>query len=369
MKSKLKSDVVNLLIPSVVFLLFSLWIGVQSSLAGLNADARLALHVRPHLAKASCSTSGITGCGDIVTSAAAQDNDYDVYVIATNVGELRTYEFGISYPESETNGIKVWSWRNCGGFELPSTGFPGPGAGVVVSRDSCSTPPDGFVIFDSSGNQLLGLEGPFSGGQYGATALPFDACGDFAARVGLDKRVAYDRTSRIPLQITLWVYDLKTGGLAWEKSFDRNSPFAPLFVKCSRDGSRLVIFSYVPGILREPPEPSHTPMETKAECFDASTGALLWSRVIEPQDHIKEFRESNTLLDLVGISVCEGATRTALLYATPRRRAGELVLLDERGNMMLRQNMSMPREVGFLDACRFLLVSRIDGLQQLYAIH
>ena len=40
-----------------------------TALAGLNVDAKVAVHVRPHNAKAGCTVT-ITYCGDIVTAEA-----------------------------------------------------------------------------------------------------------------------------------------------------------------------------------------------------------------------------------------------------------------------------------------------------------
>ncbi|MDI6809748.1 MAG: hypothetical protein QME66_12320 [Candidatus Eisenbacteria bacterium] len=569
MKFKTRTNMTRLCFSLFIVLPFLLLVIPAASYAGLNADVKLALHVRPHLAKASCSTSGITGCGDIVTSAPAQDNDYDVYVIATNAAELRTYEFGISYPESETNGIKVWSWRNCGGFELPSTGFPGPGAGVVVSRDSCSTPADGFVVlgifyltaygtggrfslsgsprngkvevgdcagvidsvtdlgfadfgegsgynpcfcdtagtlslellwefapdslgrnwrvtqnrlregkvdkfplrslvldsgwvfrfgeegiplserkyewpkgssptrhfmmlfksgdvfavipssieappeavgtvrfldgagnlkvsrqvpevhslharisdsdylvcmssdrgslnvFTSEGKELLGVRTWLGGGAFGRGVLPFDACGDYAASLGLDIRGSVDPYGLSPYDKKLIVYDVRTGLVAWERSFEKNSIFLPLYLKFSADGAMLILY-YPAARIRDGFEDLR---QTRVDAHDSATGALLWSRPIKPSDHTEEVKRENKKMSFRGLAVSEGAKLTALYYEPySRKPEGELLLLDERGNVVSREQVPEAEKLCFVEHGKYFLLTRPGGGQLLYAI-
>jgi type 1 fimbria pilin len=51
----------------MIALVLTLALSAAAFAAGLNPDAKVAVHVRAHSAKAGC-TVNITGCGDIVTT-------------------------------------------------------------------------------------------------------------------------------------------------------------------------------------------------------------------------------------------------------------------------------------------------------------
>ena len=65
--------------------------------AGNNLDAKVAVHVRPHNAKAGCTiTPAIVGCGEIVTTEPGFS--VDAFPVFFDLNEYLGCEYGLCWP-------------------------------------------------------------------------------------------------------------------------------------------------------------------------------------------------------------------------------------------------------------------------------
>jgi len=89
--------------------------------AGANPDAKVAVHVRPHNAKAGC-TVAIAGCADIVTTEASYN--FDAFPVFFDLAEYKAVEYGLCWP--------TWTYSagftNCAEFVIGEILWPGDGA-------------------------------------------------------------------------------------------------------------------------------------------------------------------------------------------------------------------------------------------------
>jgi hypothetical protein len=89
--------------------------------AGLNADAKVAVHVRPHNAKAGCTVNIVT-CVDINTTEPGYS--VDAFPVFFDLVEFLGCEYGLCWP--------TWTYSaaftNCATFVIGSITWPGDGA-------------------------------------------------------------------------------------------------------------------------------------------------------------------------------------------------------------------------------------------------
>jgi hypothetical protein len=89
--------------------------------AGNNPDAKVAVHVRPHSAKAGC-TVAITGCGDIMTTEPGYS--VDAFPVFFDLVEFLGCEYGLCWPTWTYSA----AWNNCADLVIGSIIWPGDGA-------------------------------------------------------------------------------------------------------------------------------------------------------------------------------------------------------------------------------------------------
>jgi hypothetical protein len=89
--------------------------------AGANPDGKIAVHVRPHNAKAGC-TVNITSCVDIVTTEPGYS--VDAIPVYFDLVEYVGCAYGLTWP--------AWTysagWNNCSDLVIGSIAWPGEGA-------------------------------------------------------------------------------------------------------------------------------------------------------------------------------------------------------------------------------------------------
>ena len=91
--------------------------------AGLNPDAKVAVHVRPHSAKAGCTlTPAILDCGDIVTTEPGFS--VDAFPVFFDLVEYLGCEYGLCWPSWTYSA----AFTNCATFVIGAIDWPGSGA-------------------------------------------------------------------------------------------------------------------------------------------------------------------------------------------------------------------------------------------------
>ena len=99
-------------------------IGIVSiALAGNNPEAKVAIHVRDHNAKAACNPGVIiAGCADIVTTYAGFSTD--AYPVFYDLAEFKGVEYGVCWP--------AWTYSaafaNCADLVIGAIAWSGEGA-------------------------------------------------------------------------------------------------------------------------------------------------------------------------------------------------------------------------------------------------
>jgi hypothetical protein len=91
------------------------------ALAGNNPDAKVAVHVRPHNAKAGCTVNIFT-CVDIVTTEPGYS--IDAFPVFFDLVEYLGCEYGLCWPEWTYSA----AWNNCADLVIGSIIWPGDGA-------------------------------------------------------------------------------------------------------------------------------------------------------------------------------------------------------------------------------------------------
>lgn len=115
------------------------------SQAGANANAKIQLHLATTTTKNACAATRIPPCFSMVTNGSLYPTIYFAYLLVADgnatagVGGLQC---GISYPGGTGGGsntpINVYSWSLCATLEFPSTGWPAPGGGNLITWDTAS---------------------------------------------------------------------------------------------------------------------------------------------------------------------------------------------------------------------------------------
>lgn len=155
----------------VVFLLAAL------TASPASADTGIGLHVVPRTGTTCTPTIDPYRLRtDMPTLSAPTGPFYDVYVVGclrvglgpnappAGIGGL---EFGINYPGGYAPGgglspISVFDWTNCGDLQFPSSNWPAPGSGNLVTwqQARCATP---LIVLNNS----IAVAGYFYLGAYG----------------------------------------------------------------------------------------------------------------------------------------------------------------------------------------------------------
>lgn len=127
----------------LVFLLGS------SCLGGGNPYAKVAVHVRAHMAKQTCETlPAISDSSDLVTTYAG--SDFDFFPVFFNLAEYLGMEYGVTWPDwACTCAFTICSDLVIGNIESP-------GDGIAHTWTSCKTeavavPGWGWLYADSAG--------------------------------------------------------------------------------------------------------------------------------------------------------------------------------------------------------------------------
>jgi hypothetical protein len=107
---------------------------VMSTLAfaGVNADAKVAVHVRTHNAKAGC-TVNITFCGDIVTTSA--EGSVDGFVVFYDCTMYAGVAYGLCWDATISSGI----FTSCSDLVIPSWSgdYMASGSGAAHTWTTC----------------------------------------------------------------------------------------------------------------------------------------------------------------------------------------------------------------------------------------
>jgi hypothetical protein len=98
---------------------------------GSNPDAKVAVHVRTHNAKAGCDYGVIESCSDIVTTI--PDMSVDAFPVFFDLTEYTRVEFGLAWPDSWSSAL----WTACS--DLSSRGIEHPGEGAISIWETCRT--------------------------------------------------------------------------------------------------------------------------------------------------------------------------------------------------------------------------------------
>lgn len=135
-------------ILALLVVLTSNLLTIRATAASFDGRPKLLLHVMP-VASSNACTAGVLGdCSDAVTSGQLYPNYHFVYLLAapTTVVPLGGIECGIQYsgsysPSGGQPGLNVFHFSACGSLEFPSTGWPGPGGGNMMtwSQYNCPT--------------------------------------------------------------------------------------------------------------------------------------------------------------------------------------------------------------------------------------
>lgn len=115
------------------------------SQAGANANAKIQLHLATTTTKNACAAGRIPPCFSMVTNGSLYPTIYFAYLLVADgnatagVGGLQC---GITYPGGTGGGsnspINVYSWSLCATLEFPSTSWPAPGGGNLITWDTAS---------------------------------------------------------------------------------------------------------------------------------------------------------------------------------------------------------------------------------------
>ena len=126
--------------------------------AGNNPDAKVAVHVRAHNAKAGC-TVAITGCADIVTTEPSYS--IDAFPVFFDLAEFQGCEYGLCWP--------AWTYSaaftNCATFVIGSIAWPGDGASHTWTECAAGVMVPSFVwLYADAPRMLCVCPHPVSGG-------------------------------------------------------------------------------------------------------------------------------------------------------------------------------------------------------------
>jgi hypothetical protein len=116
--------------------------------AGANVDAKVAVHVRAHNAKAGC-TVAITGCMDIVTTEPGYS--VDAFPVFFDLVEFLGCEYGLCWP--------TWTYSaafsNCADLVIGSILWPGDGASHTWTSCQVGVAVPSFVWLYADGPGMI----------------------------------------------------------------------------------------------------------------------------------------------------------------------------------------------------------------------
>jgi len=100
--------------------------------AGANPDAKVAVHVRAHNAKAGCTVT-IATCADIVTTEPGYS--VDAFPVFFDLVEYNGCEYGMCWPEWTYSA----AWTSCSSLTIGEIHWPGDGASHAYADPPCRT--------------------------------------------------------------------------------------------------------------------------------------------------------------------------------------------------------------------------------------
>jgi len=109
-----------------------------AALAGPNAQAKVAVHVREHSAKAGCTVGPFAVCTDIVTTTDGTAGGADAFMVFYELTEWKGVAFGMCWDPTISSG----TWVGCADLEIPSfdpAGYMASGEGVASTWYDCHT--------------------------------------------------------------------------------------------------------------------------------------------------------------------------------------------------------------------------------------
>ena len=127
--------------------------------AGYNPDAKVAVHVRPHNAKAGCVlTPAIVGCGEIVTTEPGFS--VDAFPVFFDLTEYLGCEYGLCWP--------AWAYSaaftNCADLIIGAIAWPGDGASHTWLACQSGVMVPSFVwLYADAGGMICVCPHPISG--------------------------------------------------------------------------------------------------------------------------------------------------------------------------------------------------------------
>ncbi len=128
--------------------------------AGANPDAKIAIHVRNHNAKAACTiTPAIVTCADVVTTNAT--GNFDAFPVFFDLTEYQGVEFGVTWP--------VWAYSadftNCADLVIGEIKNPGDGSSHAwtTCQYGVAAPCFLWMYADAGGGMICPIPHPIAG--------------------------------------------------------------------------------------------------------------------------------------------------------------------------------------------------------------
>jgi len=155
-----------------------------SAHAGAVPDRGVGIHISPVQATGSCSPSGVTSLYDFNSYESAYSTPsgpfYFIYLMGCNRPDsagLGGIECGVQYPggydpAGGDTPICVYDWHLCANLEFPSTGWPAPGGGNLITWAANNCDPDYPGVWDGV---FFKVAGYFYMGAYSESQLTIGA--------------------------------------------------------------------------------------------------------------------------------------------------------------------------------------------------
>lgn len=192
-------------ILSLLTLTFAMPMSVQ---AGPSPDAKLVLHLvpAPEGVRPGCYNHAVTQATEVVTAGPAAKRYYAYVLIAdvdTTAG-IAGVQFGISYNDTEGEGVDVISWQECSLYNFHLEDWPGSNTGNLLTwaqNTDCQTTP--VVV---AGYFVLEVHGP---DRFKLIPRPVDGLIQVAA-CGIGANNASEKVDTLPVEQLGWI-DFVTG--------------------------------------------------------------------------------------------------------------------------------------------------------------
>jgi hypothetical protein len=148
-ETKAGSGKERILMKKVLVIAVALTLALSAmAFAGANVDAKVAVHVRAHNAKAGC-TVAITGCMDIVTTEPGFS--VDAFPVFFDLVEFLGCEYGLCWP--------TWTYSaaftNCADLVIGSILWPGDGASHTWTSCQVGVAVPSFVWLYADGPGMI----------------------------------------------------------------------------------------------------------------------------------------------------------------------------------------------------------------------